>query len=89
MPASYVSYDAQVLGIVAIVAAPAELESTTHVLAWGVDLYYVLLRPARGFDMLGEDFSYALLTVALLGLLLGTVALHHIVKRQRVRAQWP
>ena len=89
MPASFVTYDAQVLGIANVIAAPAELESTTHVVAWGLDTYYVMMRPARGFDMLDEDFSFALLTVALFALSLGTFALHHIVKKQKVKAQWP
>lgn len=87
-PQSFASYDTQVLGIQHIVAAPAELESTTHVLAWGLDTYYVLLRPSKGFDMLGEDFSFALLTIALVSLLGSVVFVHQLVKKQKVKAKW-
>ena len=87
-PQSFASYDHQIAGVRHIRTAPADLESTTHVVAWGLDLYYVLLRPARGFDMLGEDFSFALLIVALAALAGGAVVMSRLVASARLRGQW-
>lgn len=88
MPTSFATYDRCVMGVSHLHAAPAELESTTHLLAWGLDTYYAMLRPAAGFDLLDEDFSFALLTVALGALALAVVVAHHLVKSQKLAAQW-
>ena len=88
MPQSYASYDTVVLGVRAIRTAPSEMESTTHAFAWGTDLYYVLLRPARGFDMLQEDFSFALLIVAVAALVTGVGVMRQIVQRAKLHAAW-
>lgn len=87
-PQSFASYDREVAGVRNIRTAPADLESTTHVVAWGADLYYVMLRPARGFDMLGEDFSFALLIVALAALAGGALVMSRLVASARLRGQW-
>jgi ER membrane protein complex subunit 1 len=88
MPNSFASYEQTVARVSEILSSPSDLESTTHVLAWGLDIYYALLRPARGFDMLQEDFSFALLTLALLGLLIGTVVMSRLVASAQVQAKW-
>ena len=64
------------------------MESTTHVLAWGTDVYYVLLRPALGFDMLSDDFSFALLTVALLALAGSVFAMNHLLREAKLKHNW-
>ena len=49
------------LHIPGIVTAPAAMESTTHMLAHGLDLYYTRVAPAASFDGLAADFPFALL----------------------------
>jgi hypothetical protein len=48
--------------------APARIESTSLMLAFGVDLFFTRVSPAKAFDCLGEDFNYVSLTLAVLGL---------------------
>jgi hypothetical protein len=38
--------------------------------------------------MLQEDFSFALLTLALLGLLIGTLIMSRLVASAQLRAKW-
>lgn len=44
-----------------VVTAPAAMESTSHVLAHGLDTYYTRAAPAASFDGLAGDFPFALL----------------------------
>lgn len=44
-----------------IVTAPAAMESTSHVLAHGLDLFYTRIAPAASFDGLAAEFPFALL----------------------------
>ena len=48
--------------------APARIESTSLMLAFGVDLFFTRVSPAKAFDCLGEDFNYVSLVLAVLGL---------------------
>lgn len=48
--------------------APARIESTSLMLAFGVDLFFCRVSPAKAFDCLGEDFNYTSLILAVLGL---------------------
>ena len=87
-PQSFASLDHTIARVHSIAPLPSDMESTTHVLAWGLDVYYVLLRPARGFDMLQEDFSFALLIVALTALTVGVVVVSRLLASAKLRAQW-
>ena len=87
-PQSFASYDHQISGVQSVRSFPTDMESTTHVLAWGTDVYYVLLRPARGFDTLNEDFSFVLLIAALLTLGGGVAAMQHLLKEARLHHKW-
>jgi ER membrane protein complex subunit 1 len=88
MPASFATYDRRVIGIAVIRSAPTALESTTHVFGHGLDLYSALLRPARGFDLLADDFSFAALLVALLGLATAVAAMSQVVRAAQLKAKW-
>ncbi|KAL0289123.1 UNVERIFIED_CONTAM: ER membrane protein complex subunit [Sesamum calycinum] len=61
----------KVEGLRGIATIPAKLESTTLVFAYGVDLFFTRLAPSRTYDSLTEDFSYALLLLTIVALLVG------------------
>ena len=42
--------------------------NTTHAQHTGADLFFTRVSPAKAFDCLGEDFNYASLILAVLGL---------------------
>jgi ER membrane protein complex subunit 1 len=87
-PQSFASYDRVVARVAHIASAPSDMESTTHVFAWGHDVYYTMMRPARGFDTLQDDFSFALLTVALAALVIGTGVVRHLLVSAQLKAKW-
>ncbi|CAA0830353.1 catalytics [Striga hermonthica] len=69
IPQSYVTHALKVEGLRGIATVPAKLESTTLVFAYGVDLFFTQLAPSRTYDSLTEDFSYALLLITIVALL--------------------
>eukprot|EP00245_Coleochaete_scutata_P017709 TRINITY_DN8832_c0_g2_i1.p1 TRINITY_DN8832_c0_g2~~TRINITY_DN8832_c0_g2_i1.p1 ORF type:complete len:1022 (-),score=187.79 TRINITY_DN8832_c0_g2_i1:311-3376(-) len=70
---SYLTQNRVVEGLRGIVTAPARLESSCLVLAYGLDLFYTRTAPSRNFDTLEEDFSFALLlgTFVILAIAIG------------------
>eukprot|EP01025_Chloroclados_australasicus_P033716 TRINITY_DN3443_c0_g1_i1.p1 TRINITY_DN3443_c0_g1~~TRINITY_DN3443_c0_g1_i1.p1 ORF type:complete len:993 (-),score=131.33 TRINITY_DN3443_c0_g1_i1:162-3140(-) len=85
---SFATYNKRVSGFKGMVTAPAGLESTSLVFAYGMDLFYTRLMPSKGFDSLDEYFSYALLILAMVGLLVGTVVVRWIHKSNKLKQKW-
>ena len=78
----------QVLGLRRLHSAPSRLESTCLLIAHGIDLFYTRMAPAKAYDSLEDDFAYGLLLLLLLGLSLGTVALHYVTKQASLKSKW-
>ncbi|KAI8475054.1 MAG: hypothetical protein J3K34DRAFT_456487 [Monoraphidium minutum] len=87
-PLSYATMDKAVAQLRAVSAQPAGLESATLVLAYGADLFYTRLTPARHFDSLGDDFAYGLLVVGLLALAAGTLFARRYSREAALQASW-
>lgn len=68
IPTSILSYNHTVYQLRGFAVAPARIESTSLMLAYGVDLFFTRVAPAKAFDCLGEDFNYASLVASTLGL---------------------
>ncbi|CAJ0753240.1 15632_t:CDS:10 [Entrophospora sp. SA101] len=51
------SYYLSVAGVKRIITSPALLESTSLVLAYGLDLWFTREAPSKTFDVLSEDFT--------------------------------
>ena len=71
-----------------IVTAPAVLESTSHVFAHGLDHFYTRVQPAATFDLLAEDFPYALLVLLVTVMVIGSMALRFMASQSVVKAKW-
>ncbi|KAF2304456.1 hypothetical protein GH714_031663 [Hevea brasiliensis] len=65
IPQSYVTHALQVEGLRGVVTAPAKLESTALVFAYGVGLFFTRLAPSRTYDSLTEDFNYDSLLITI------------------------
>ncbi len=76
------------LGLRGLATAPARLESTCLLFAYGIDLQYTRVAPARGFDSLDDDFAYGLLVVALLALTASSVFMHYFTRASLLKAKW-
>lgn len=56
-PKWFLNHKREVLGINNIVTAPAILESTSLVFAYGLDIFGTRMSPSFSFDILGKDFN--------------------------------
>jgi hypothetical protein len=87
-PQAMVSYNKSVAQIREISTSAASLESTSLVFAYGLDMYYVRVMPAKSFDLLPTDFNYELLILLVLGLGVATLVMRGAVSRKKLNDAW-
>lgn len=76
-------------GLRSIAASPALLESTTLVLAYGLDLFGSrTLQPSGTFDILGTGFAKTSLLLTLAALGAGVAVAAPAVRRKQLTAKW-
>jgi ER membrane protein complex subunit 1 len=68
-----------VLGVEKIITVPTKLESTSLVIALGLDIFITRTSPSKGFDTLSNDFSYSGLILTIICLVSGIAAAKHYV----------
>lgn len=78
-PRFIVSHLRDVVGVREIIATPAVVESTSLVLAYGIDVYATRVTPSQQFDVLGKEFSKISLIGTVVALAFGVVALKPLV----------
>ncbi|KAL2019594.1 hypothetical protein VTK56DRAFT_9491 [Thermocarpiscus australiensis] len=87
-PKSVITHERDVLGVERIVAAPAVVESTSLVFAYGVDVFGTRVAPSFLFDILGKGFNKVALVGTVLALLAGVVMLAPVVRRKQINMRW-
>ncbi|KAF4122874.1 Protein of unknown function (DUF1620) [Geosmithia morbida] len=87
-PRSIVSHERDVIGVRAIVAAPAVVESTSLVVAYGVDVFATRVAPSGVFDILGKGFNKASLILTVVALFGGVVFLAPMVRSKQINRIW-
>lgn len=80
--------DLQVANVRRILTAPALLESTSLVFAYGLDLFCTRVAPSGTFDVLSETFNKAQLVLTICGLAVAIVATRPMVRQKRFRERW-
>ncbi|XP_020276336.1 ER membrane protein complex subunit 1 [Asparagus officinalis] len=88
IPQSYVTHSLQVEDLRGIVTFPAKLESTALVFTYGVDLFFTRIAPSRTYDSLTEDFSYALLLITIIALVVAIFVTWGLSERKELREKW-
>jgi hypothetical protein len=88
IPTTIVSYNISIANVHSICTSPSGLESTSLVLAYGLDLFYVRVAPAKSFDLLAADFDHALLILLISGLAIATVVAQQLVARKVLMSRW-
>ncbi|PFH62839.1 hypothetical protein XA68_11620 [Ophiocordyceps unilateralis] len=83
-----ISHERDVIAGAGFVAAPAAVESTTLVAAFGVDVFVSRVAPSGGFDVLGKGFGKLSLVGTVLALLGGVLALGPMVHRKQINQRW-
>ncbi|KAI9451269.1 DUF1620-domain-containing protein [Lactarius psammicola] len=82
------SHNYHVANIRHILTAPALLESTSLVFAYGLDLFGTRVAPSGPFDMLSETFNKVQLVFTICGLAAAIMATRPMVRRKRLRERW-
>jgi len=82
------SYNHTIANFRGIRAAPADLESTSLVMAYGVDLFFVRSTPSKGFDVLNEDFNFIGMVLTVVVLTVLAVVLFWCVKKSDLDFAW-
>jgi len=68
--------------------APANLESSCTILACGLDLFKGRASPSGSFDVLAEDFNYALLVLFMVSLVGGVFFLRRMERKNSLEHAW-
>ncbi|KAI0019096.1 DUF1620-domain-containing protein [Xylariomycetidae sp. FL0641] len=87
-PRLAVSHLRDVVGVRAIATAPAILESTSLVLAYGVDVFGSRVAPSMAFDVLGKGFNKVALVATVAALVLGVWGLGPMVRKKQINMRW-
>ncbi|KAJ1654321.1 hypothetical protein IWQ61_005727 [Dispira simplex] len=82
------SYHHQILGIQRITSSPAKLESTSLVLAYGLDIFFTRVNPSGTFDRLSDSFSKPMLLATIITLVAGLLIASPMVKRKSLLSAW-
>ncbi|KFM26187.1 ER membrane protein complex subunit 1 [Auxenochlorella protothecoides] len=85
---AFATRGARVARLADLLADPATLESSSLLLARGLDLYGARLAPSATFDQVPDDFPYALLVLIVLGMGSGAAALRRLSARRAVNRLW-
>ncbi|CAI5483835.1 unnamed protein product [Closterium sp. Yama58-4] len=85
---AYLTHRYRIEGLRHILSFPTRLESTTLVLAHGLDLFFVRTAPSRVFDSLGEDFSFALLLGTIAVLSVAILVTWGLSRKQELKQRW-
>ncbi|KAL7554367.1 hypothetical protein ACHAWF_017814 [Thalassiosira exigua] len=79
----------EVSSVRSVSSAPANVESQSLVLAHGgPDVFFVRMAPAKGFDLLPDDFNRGLLTVVLVGLIALLIVIQRMNGKKMVTTVW-
>ncbi|KZO97517.1 DUF1620-domain-containing protein [Calocera viscosa TUFC12733] len=87
-PRRTVSQNIQVMGTTQLFTTPTELESTSLLLASGVDLFLARLSPSSTFDILSDSFNKTQLILTIIGLIVGIAIVRPIVESKKVKQRW-
>ncbi|KAJ3644054.1 hypothetical protein Zmor_026728 [Zophobas morio] len=83
-----INYNQTLSRIRRIEVAPAKLESTSHVLVHGLDLFYTRVAPSKTFDLLKEDFDHKLIVLVLSGLIIASYVTKYLASKKTLRQAW-
>jgi len=88
IPQSYITHSLKVEKLRGIETIPTKLESTTLVFAYGLDLFFTRLAPSKTYDSLTEDFSYALLLITIVALVIAIFVTWIVSERKDLQEKW-
>eukprot|EP00887_Chlorella_sp_A99_P006353 scaffold3.g6353.t1 len=85
---AFATLDKRVARLHGVATEPAVLESTSLMFAYGLDHFYTRLLPSRQFDMVPDDFPYALLVLVVAGLSVACLVLRRLSGGRALKRLW-
>lgn len=71
-----------------VLTEPTGLESTSLVLALGLDIFGCRVAPSKTYDMLDPNFNYALLVLVLGAMTTAVLVASRLAANKRLKEQW-
>jgi hypothetical protein len=71
-----------------LLTTPTQLESTSLVLAYGIDLFMTRVAPSGTFDVLSENFNKVQLVLTVGGLLTALLITRPLVRQKALNKKW-
>ncbi|KAG0645192.1 ER membrane complex subunit 1 [Hyphodiscus hymeniophilus] len=87
-PKMSITHAREVYGIKDVITSPALLESTSLVLAYGVDIFGTRVSPSMAFDILGKGFNKLSLVATVVALGVGVAVLAPMVRKKQINGRW-
>jgi hypothetical protein len=89
-PKWFLSHRREVLGLAKVRAAPATLESTSLLFAWGLggDVFGTRVAPSFAFDVLGKEFNRVQMLITVGAVIVAVMVLAPIVARKGNNVRW-
>lgn len=85
---SIINYYQTLLAPRKITTSPAMLESTSLVLAYGLDLFFTRVTPSKTFDILKDDFDHLLISAVLAFMVVASYVSKLLAQRKALHAAW-
>ncbi|KAI0125061.1 hypothetical protein BJ170DRAFT_685930 [Xylariales sp. AK1849] len=83
-----VTHERDIIGVQKVITAPAILESTSLVFAYGIDVFGTRVTPSMAFDVLGKGFNKVTLLGTVLALTAGVLGLGPMVRKKQINLRW-
>jgi len=83
-----INYNQSVYNVRGIHTSPAGLESTSLVLAYGLDIFYTMVTPSKKFDVLKDDFDYFFIGSVLFAMIAVSVISQKLAGRKALNRAW-
>ena len=71
-----------------VISAPAELESTSHVVCLGTGVFYSRVFPAKTFDVVTSRFQYSYVLLAVAALFAAVLFMRYLSRRRALANAW-
>jgi len=87
-PKLFLTHSREVMGINKLMSSPTLLESTSMVFGFGHDIFGTQVAPSMAFDVLGKQFNKIQLSMTVVALFAGVLAIRPLVTRKTVEGRW-
>lgn len=87
-PTQLISYNRTIARISGIESSAAQLESSSLVFAYGLDMFFTRVMPSQTFDQLSPDFNYPFLVATVTAVIIGVPILKTLSDKQDLAHAW-